>query len=1128
MTNDLDWLDDLCADDADVTVDVTDNASATATADVLVPISGFIAETPVAGPYLTPPRTYQYMVRGRDRADAQVLECCETSIDFTVHNEPTRSYLVFTSYDDYRRWHRVNPLMSLHEVIREQPQKLKFDIDAAATKLDAISVERPSEPVAPVAAVAAEIDADDELGAWMNEAAAGIEAADQARYVAAMAAWRAATAVYDRSTQRSRKGTALFNRILSAIRATFADMYGIDLAPEDFAFSDSTDATKFSRHIVISTYSVDDSREAATFTKAVLRILADDIRPLLDPDVNKKTQNFRLPGMHKVGSTRVKRCYHGSPEAMIITQVGGTERLPSIVFDRITPCVETPADVAEVVAMAAPYADGLDFDRRDGNAFYYRRMRPSHCALCDVRHDNDNSLFVTVRNGSVRAWCRRGDISAIIGRIAGVFAPVPPPKDGDEIQPRRKTPAQIPDAFSVERYCEPHLRPFVFAAGIDTLIIKSGMGTGKTKQLHDMIRGLPADVVVIFVSFRKSFSSELSGKLRDDGFVKYDEIAGQIAADRLIIQFESIDRLTLPVGRTTLLVLDESEAIVRQTSSSIGKDKMRMCWDRFQWLLTYSTYMIAMDAFAEGRTFALPRTRRGVHMHLNTWTPPDAVIERRYLEYAAFLDAIMAAATAAAAAPFVIASTCKAQADSIHAAILERYPHPDRIRKYTRDSTVEDRDDFNDVNAAWANIDILIYTSTITAGCSFEGHRFKRLFAYFNSGSCDAQTSIQMLGRVRDIESREHHVFIKRVTADLPSTMAEVEKVMATESFICDVAANPLGRPKLIDAAGVPDYIVKDDCYYAHAGNILATCRSRNDFAGEYGRRRVEMGVRMFWRVPVVDEFLAKQLVAEDREHAVAAKLADHERIAAAPAISQETANGLEAKGLMTADERASVAAFRLADLYGVSADDITVPFIECYDNPKVKAAFRNRAWIRNDISIETAILSMKRPRGETTSDDLNGNKRTVQCLFALDVMDGILPGRAAAPIDPDAPGWAEPAREAHALANPAGDYCSAFRRFNAVSYERDGIEARIDGVIADLRKHEATVQTAFGIRPSRLMQQRASFQDKLKLVNSVLRTAFAVSLKAVDADGIEYTLRDTAPFPWSEELGRYTVKVAR
>jgi len=98
------------------------------------------------------------------------------------------------------------------------------------------------------------------------------------------------------------------------------------------------------------------------------------------------------------------------------------------------------------------------------------------------------------------------------------------------------------------------------------------------------------------------------------------------------------------------------------------------------------------------------------------------------------------------------------------------------IKKYNLDSLAADRKDFDDVNKAWANVDILIYTSNISACCSFEVKQFTQVFGYFSSMSADYKTAMQMLACVRNVSTREYHIFINSRSHDLPIYKEEVEK----------------------------------------------------------------------------------------------------------------------------------------------------------------------------------------------------------------------------------------------------------------------------------------------------------------------------------------------------------------
>jgi hypothetical protein len=176
-------------------------------------------------------------------------------------------------YDDMMDFHKCQRPYTWHEVILDKPQKLKFDIDAKATV----------------------IGSDEEY-------------------------------------------TAVFDTIMAAIKDTFFVCYGIDLVADDIIITKShgTDPTgkyKRSNHIIIDHYYVSNSAQAREFTSRLLLELPGVT--VLDTAVNKRTQNFRCIGCHKVGDpTRTKvlvTSHH--PTATYITNLLGCKPLRDIVND---------------------------------------------------------------------------------------------------------------------------------------------------------------------------------------------------------------------------------------------------------------------------------------------------------------------------------------------------------------------------------------------------------------------------------------------------------------------------------------------------------------------------------------------------------------------------------------------------------------------------------------------------------------------------------------------------------------------------------------------------------------------------------------------------------------------------
>jgi len=75
---------------------------------------------------------------------------------------------------------------------------------------------------------------------------------------------------------------------------------------ENLLVFDSSDETKFSRHIIIPGIHVENHMEAKAFDDEVVKYLDEKLRPVVDLGVYKSLQNFCLFNNRKVSSPRVK------------------------------------------------------------------------------------------------------------------------------------------------------------------------------------------------------------------------------------------------------------------------------------------------------------------------------------------------------------------------------------------------------------------------------------------------------------------------------------------------------------------------------------------------------------------------------------------------------------------------------------------------------------------------------------------------------------------------------------------------------------------------------------------------------------------------------------------------------
>jgi len=267
-------------------------------------------------------------------------------------------------------------------------------------------------------------------------------------------------------------------------------------------------------------------------------------------------------------------------------------------------------------------------------------------------------------------------------------------------------------------------------------------------------------------------------------------------------------------------------------------------WVVFDNLVKHLAKVIAMDADTGYCTYEiLVSSRKRVHMIINLWrpSPEEAPIDMYYDKSETFFAAVVAAAKQAKTAPFVIVSTSRTQAEVIHKHCLEACPNA-VIKKYNLDFSAADHKDFNDVNTAWANVDILIYTLTVTAGCSFEVKHFTQVFVYFSSLSTDYKTANQMLGWVRNVSTREYHIFINSRSNDLPIHKEEVEKSITNKFRAMSSFHDPLVS-RLFSVNGKLEFGNRDLFHQTHVNNIVHLNCSRCFFNTLFKQARRQMNV---------------------------------------------------------------------------------------------------------------------------------------------------------------------------------------------------------------------------------------------------------------------------------------------
>ena len=307
-----------------------------------------------------------------------------------------------------------------------------------------------------------------------------------------------------------------------------------------------------------------------------------------------------------------------------------------------------------------------------------------------------------------------------------------------------------------------------FEAGIDTILLKSHLGTGKTVCIAGLIGNGPNGPYrrILIVSPRKSYTHAQHGAL--PVFTSYLESFHSDLAhkDRLIIQVESLHRIGSGFAPYDLVILDEIESILNQLHS-IKTNAGNLITNHEVIALAVQTagHVIMADAFLSDRTFHFSEQLRGsgVQYIENTFQPyhRQAILlqsvekDKRIANIGGFCERIVAALCSGK--KIVVVWTSKRRGDWF----VEKYLAGSEYSWlfYSSTCSKEDQDGLRDVHSAWRDVQCLMMTTSITVGISYDPRiasaEFDEAFLYGASSSAMPRDIAQALFRVRSLKAEK-------------------------------------------------------------------------------------------------------------------------------------------------------------------------------------------------------------------------------------------------------------------------------------------------------------------------------------------------------------------------------------
>ncbi|ALH06860.1 putative replication origin-binding protein [Port-miou virus] len=678
---------------------------------------------------------------------------------------------------------------------------------------------------------------------------------------------------------------------------------------------------------------------------------------LLDKGIYKKNQTIRAPWSTKSGSKRILLPLDDDIDPREYFATAHTHKFIAPDFANV---VEQPKLPKNQVFEASDdfeeflfdYCEGeLDncFDvTREGNSWRLQRREgcPCICPVCDREHEKDN-MFAFEREGKLFIGCFRAEK----GENTKLILKRPDAKRTAHRSLAIKKPkTDIPCLEADEVYNSASVSDFIKREGVATLIV-SAMGTGKTRALVRYLSQFP-DKSVLFVTYRRSLAKELWSKL--EGFVHYDDVSGNMNQKRLVVQVDSLYRVTKPYY--DIVVCDEAT----YTTSRLvrGISNTQECWSALKhyiktakesWFLDKNMTSSITDALQRlGVPTFVAKNEYKAHTHRTCFVSSDFV---------EFKESLLEDLVSGLKICFTSSSKKKLRVVCKEAEILGH-----SVLWYTGEGKSEDVWLEN-----WKDYDLVAYSPTISAGVSYEERHFDKVYGFFTSRSCCAEECEQMLFRVRDIAKNEMIVCFDSASQKVPTTRKEVRDYLrarngCSKSIPClkwdrKTPGCPLKMSNVFTRLYV-DTMVQENMSKKNISSCLLSLLK-------------EQGVRILTserRLSIDDKLEA---VIKTKETVADIKHEDIAGISRAEKISDEEFEKLCSLRERTKEQNFKIQKWLMAHRFEMEQEDITYEFVSTYKGLE-KQFFNQRLAFEGTKEQQDTKLRMMADEKNTKKQDFS------------------------------------------------------------------------------------------------------------------------------------------------------------
>ena len=463
--------------------------------------------------------------------------------------------------------------------------------------------------------------------------------------------------------------------------------------------------------------------------------------------------------------------------------------------------------------------------------------------------------------------------------------------------------------------------------------LQSGMSTGKTTALKGVTTLRDEQVSntykrILHIGNRISLNRETYRNLAEDGFHLYLDIKGTLDIDRLIIQIDSLHRYAHH-GGVDLLILDELETTLQHLLTFTNGEYRKRCWDILLGLISTAKKVLVCDALLTQETIEIffSSDPKPPYIVQNTFTPCDDLLVK-FLNTKLDLQEVILNRLSQGKKVVVPTNSCSF-ANELEELVTQRYSFV-KIAKITGKVDEAERIPVTD----WGQYDLVIYTSTINAGISFDEKWFDTRCCYFVNTSSPAKSCVQMLFRVR--QTSENTVFIccncQNNTKSYSVDRLEIEQMVETRHQLDEMTYRC--HNSLLDDLHLQHRtlkIARDEYYYAKLYSLLETNRSRRFFMKILSLALRMHGMTILDIDPVVTELREDQKELQILSSRIKTKLNEKEveAIVSAPLLTDEQAEAIQNQvEKKTQEKEYALEKFFLSKTFGVGNEAITSEFV--------------------------------------------------------------------------------------------------------------------------------------------------------------------------------------------------------